>query len=673
MGALAVSLGVGFAIANSPGVAHAGTDSASSVSSGSKGDGDAPAVGAERQPSAADSDTSASVADGGSSTDGEQATDEKSPVDVDPAVDQDVSGDEEDAEKPDDSEEDAEDDPADSPTAPTQSEEEPVAAEPADEEPADEVSSAAPVDGVDASHGASPLDSSPPATEAEEPITESADLSGSGEDEGSTPEADSVEPPSTDRAPDVGSVVPLTVADTRPTRAVESATLAPTDVPAENVASVDVMTAVVSSILSPFADPHAPARAPWFDALLAWVRRQINHTLFNKSPVYGPIQTEQLVTGQLLIDLQASDPNGDPLTYRIVQPEHGVVLRDAVTGQFIYTPTDVVTGEPLDDSFKVVISDSSDHPKFPLRRVFGLFHFLARAIGIAQADDVTVTVPVTVNPIVQLPPVVVTTGSPIYSVGSDPVKVLSGATITDADSPTLSLATVILTNGVTGDMLHYVAPPSSPVTAQWNPTSKMLTLSGTGTLAEYEAALKAVTFSTTQVGLPRVVSINVKDVTGLQSLVPGLASIVVLAVAPLVVVAPVALGTAGKAVTVSPVIAITDLDSAELSSATVEVSDPAVDDVLGYGSLPPGVVATPGAGSVTFTGAASVAEYQQLLQSVTLTSSSAGIKTVTFTVVDDQGESSVPAGTVVTVLALPTAWRRWWSRHRQRPGRRVVR
>ncbi len=98
-----------------------------------------------------------------------------------------------------------------------------------------------------------------------------------------------------------------------------------------------------------------------------------------------------------------------------------------------------------------------------------------------------------------------------------------------------------------------------------------------------------------------------------------------------------------------------------MNSATVEITDPATGDELGYGTLPPNVIATPGTGSVTFTGAASVAEYQQLLQSVTFTSSGTGIKTVTFTVVDDQGESSVPAGTVVTV-AGGCRWRRrrWW-------------
>ncbi len=132
------------------------------------------------------------------------------------------------------------------------------------------------------------------------------------------------------------------------------------------------------------------------------------------------------------------------------------------------------------------------------------------------------------------------------------------------------------------------------------------------------------------------------------------------AVAPLVVTAPAAAGTTGSAVTVSPAVVITDIDSAELGSATVTVVGGDADDVLGYGSLPPNVIATPGAGSVTFTGAASVAEYQQLLQSVTLTSSGTGIKTVTFTVVDDQGGSSVPAARWSPCSLCRPRWRRWW-------------
>ena len=76
-----------------------------------------------------------------------------------------------------------------------------------------------------------------------------------------------------------------------------------------------------------------------------------------------------------------------------------------------------------------------------------------------------------------------------------------------------------------------------------------------------------------------------------------------LTIAPLVVVTPVAAGTSGSAVTVSPVVVITDIDSTQLSSATVSASGGSVS----YGTVPRGVTATAGAGWVTFTGAASVA------------------------------------------------------------------
>ncbi|PRC52003.1 hypothetical protein C6A85_61135, partial [Mycobacterium sp. ITM-2017-0098] len=68
------------------------------------------------------------------------------------------------------------------------------------------------------------------------------------------------------------------------------------------------------------------------DALLAYVRRLIVHTFFNKTPVVRSVETEQIVTGQVIITVDAYDPNGDPLTYDIVQPEGGLVFREPITG-----------------------------------------------------------------------------------------------------------------------------------------------------------------------------------------------------------------------------------------------------------------------------------------------------------------------------------------------------
>ncbi len=168
------------------------------------------------------------------------------------------------------------------------------------------------------------------------------------------------------------------------------------------------------------------------------------------------------------------------------------------------------------------------------------------------------------------------------------------------------------------------------------------------------------------------VSFIVTDDQG-QSSVPASTIVTVLglpvAAAPLVVTAPVAAGTAGGAVTVSPVVAITDIDSTQLASATVTTSGGS----LSYGTLPSGVTATPSGNSVTFTGAASVSVYQQLLQLVTLTSASPAIATVSFSVTDDQGQSSVPASTIVTVVGLPVAAAPLIVAAQRRRARRVVR
>ncbi|MHA0289063.1 Ig-like domain-containing protein [Mycobacterium sp. C3-094] len=639
IGALAVSLGVGFAIANSVGLAHADTETATT----SPG------------PKAQKADSRPHKLFSGTATSGKKARGSASPTETSDVADDAAGGTvDQDA---------ATESPGDTEAADPGSQDDSDAdeLEVTEEEPAPAVSDSSPED--DSDQAVIPVMESATSTESggrretseqtqNPPV---APASGVGEpdviDADAAPIAAGDEP---DGVSEESNARPVRVRSTLREERVAPATISAPPVE-QRVEAVQVMTALVSGTISPFLDPRAPATAPWFDGLLAWVRRQIQHTFFNESPVYGPIESRQTITGQVLVDLNAHDPNGDPLKYVIVQPAHGLVTLDPITGQFIYTPTTVVTGNPLQDSFKVIISDGSEDLRGPFKLARAIFHTLARAIGIAERDEVTVTVPVTVNPIVKVPPVVVTTGAGTYVVGSSPVALLSSAIITDVDSTMLQSATVSLTNGRSGDLLTYTAPPGNPVTAQWNSTTKILTLSGSATLAQYEAALKAISFSTTQGGAPRIASITVKDDVGLQSLVAGVATVIVVAVPPVLVVTPLALGTAGTAVRVSPVVVVTDLDSQKLSSAKVTVGDAEAGDVLGYGPLPTGVTATVGEGSVTFVGAATVEAYQQLLQSITLTSANVGVKTVTFTLTDDQAETSIPVSTVVTFVGLPVA------------------
>ncbi len=518
VGALAVSLGVGLAVANG-GVAYADGESDTSV------------AGPKSEESSPQTPSPQHDADETSADDGDSDTDEDIPVEDEDDVD------------PDEDEQ-----PSDGTDADPE-EETPPLSEGTDEESQEDVDvDDMPTEQPSTGDGA-------PARDVEEATAP--------DDESLVVDDEVIEAPAS--SGDV-AVVDVVAPVVEPAAHVSAP-------PEQGAETVDMVTALVSTVVSPFANPNAPVQAPWFDALLAWVRRQITHTFSNKTPIYGPITVEELLPGQLFIDLNATDPNGDPLTYEIIQPRYGLVVRDLITGKFIYTPTSIVTGTPRQDSFQVIIRDDSEHLTGVLGSVQKFLHGVARLFGFAQKDNVTVTIPVTINPIVQLPPTVVTGGLPVFKLGDSPVKLLSSAIIADADSDRISKATIkIATSGQVGDLLNYVAPDGSPITATWDAVTKTLTLEGLATAQQYEQALLAVTFSATKGGLPRGVAISVTDDTGVQSLVPGAAIVTVVGLPPMVLVGGLPIfRLGGSPVKVVSSVDITDVDSENLSKATLTI------------------------------------------------------------------------------------------------------
>ncbi|MCV7366435.1 hypothetical protein H7K09_03000 [Mycolicibacterium duvalii] len=107
-------------------------------------------------------------------------------------------------------------------------------------------------------------------------------------------------------------------------------------------------------------------------------------------------------------------------------------------------------------------------------------------------------------------------------------------------------------------------------------TGGVLTFTGDATVAEYQALLASVTLTSQAPGL-KAVSFTVTDAQDNVSTLPAGTVVTVaalpVAVAPLVVVLPTAVGAVGEATTVSPVVVIADLDSSHLGSATVTVED----------------------------------------------------------------------------------------------------
>lgn len=104
---------------------------------------------------------------------------------------------------------------------------------------------------------------------------------------------------------------------------------------------------------------------------------------------------------------------------------------------------------------------------------------------------------------------------------------------------------------------------------------------------------------------------------------------------------------------------ITDGDSTEMSGATLTLTNPMAGDVLAVGTLPPGITATvsPDGTTVTLSGTASVADYQNALKAVTFESTAPVADTmprqIAVTVTDPQGNASNTAISTINVSVVP--------------------
>ena len=615
VGALAVSLGIGLAVANSSGVAYAETKSESGGDTGSVSSNPGPSPSASSEPSGDE------AADGEDSDDAEEAD----PVDVDdPDADEDN-----DSVEPDDIEEELE------PATPDLEQDDETPSPPPDvptDEPVDR-----PSGGDDEPAAPTPTDDAATIRESQE-FAKTVDESIVGGDDGE------------EAAPQTQRVALDGVTT--------ASTVAPVSDVQESVETITMVSALVSNVVSPFADPEAPAQAPWLDALLAWVRRQISHTFFNKTPVLTKaVETEQILASYW-ITLDAVDPNGDLLKYEIVQPSTGLVTRELISGKFIYTPFLPPVGDPRTDTIQIIVRDSTEHLTGALGTFEEVLHSIARSWGLAQPDDLTVNIDVVVNPLVKFPPLVTPISGSGFTLGGAPAQVVSAVDIVDGDSDYLSKAVLEVTAfAQDGDTLGYVAPVDNPIDGVVSVDGKTLTLTGHGTKAQYEEALKAVTFTATGGALlVRTVTISVTDDREVENIAPGF---VLVGVFPAIKFPPLVTPISGSGFTlggapaqVVSAVDIVDGDSDYLSKAVLEVTAFAQDgDTLGY--VAPvdnpidGVVSVDGK-TLTLTGHGTKAQYEEALKAVTFTATGGAllVRTVTISVTDADGVANLAPGFV---------------------------
>ncbi|HPX35621.1 MAG TPA: Ig-like domain-containing protein [Mycobacterium sp.] len=85
----------------------------------------------------------------------------------------------------------------------------------------------------------------------------------------------------------------------------------------------------------------------------------VRRTFFDQLPTVNPVQRTGQLTGAITGTIGAIDPEGDPITYRVVeQPQDGLVTIDA-NGTYTYTPDPDFTGS---DAFIIEATDRTSAP-----------------------------------------------------------------------------------------------------------------------------------------------------------------------------------------------------------------------------------------------------------------------------------------------------------------------
>ena len=244
---------------------------------------------------------------------------------------------------------------------------------------------------------------------------------------------------------------------------------------------------------------------------------------------------------------------------------------------------------------------------------------------------------------------------------NDPATVVDGTiTLSDADNVSLQSAVVTLSGGylVGEDQLQF--NDTATITGSWTAGTGVLTLSGVATLADYQAALRSVTYNNLSGDNPtpgnRSLNFVVHD--GSASSIPATSTITVVAVndRPVLTAGNGWVYTENDAATpLDDTLTLTDPDDATMESATVTLSAGYVagQDILGFvdsGSLVGAWNA--GSGVLTITGTASMADYQSALRRVTYVNSdgdhpTAGTRTLAFLVNDGASISSAVTSQVI--------------------------
>jgi hypothetical protein len=250
-------------------------------------------------------------------------------------------------------------------------------------------------------------------------------------------------------------------------------------------------------------------------------------------------------------------------------------------------------------------------------------------------------------------PTLSTTGAALsYTEGDGPVAIDSGLTASDPDSANLSGATVQITSNFVQADDELAFTNTANITGVYNDSTGTLTLSGTDTVANYQAALRSVTYENVSQNPSgsKTVSFQATDSDSAASNV-ATRDINLTGANDAPVVNTSAGSTAytegDPATTIDGALTVSDADDTNLEGGQVRISSgfQSGDDLVFVNQNGISGVYNTGTGVLTLTGTASVADYQTALRSIQFQSTQVSpvtSKTVEFKVNDGDVDSNAP-------------------------------
>lgn len=305
----------------------------------------------------------------------------------------------------------------------------------------------------------------------------------------------------------------------------------------------------------------------------------------------------------------------------------------------------------------ITYENTSDDPN-TLTRVVSF------TINDGTGNSLAFTRNITITPQNDLPTLSGTATALNYTEGDGPVILDDGILVNDLDNINLAGAIISIITEFTDteDVLGFV--DQGTISGSYG--GGTLTLSGSASLADYQVALRSITYENTSSNpntLTRTISFIIND--GADNSMAFARDIVITPVNNIPVldntITALDYNEGDGAVPIDDGLLVNDVDNANMSSATITISANymAAEDLLEFNNQN-GITGTYLAGTMTLSGAASLANYQTALRAVTYSNSSEdpdpSTRTISFVINDgtDNSASVTREINVTPVNDMPT-------------------